>query len=466
MPFILRIQSYRDQPPPTPISKRFDMTGGSIGRTADNDLVLQDPGKYISRAHARIIFRDGGYFIADLGSNPSLVNDRPLGAGREAPLANGDWLTIGDYLLEVIVQPDATPGSDAAMPGALDAASKPVLLPVFQPPPKPQVQPLPPLMPQAQSQPQPQSPSGLRATDMLSSARILDVVDGFADPAARNNPDPLGLNLFGNARQEQPGAFRGTESDHVSPEIQAFPASPMAIPDDYDPLADYRPVAPAVNVNAAPVAARPQHAPAVQPTSGSDSEILQALLKGLGLPDLTFNRSGPELAELVGTMLREAMSGTMGVLVARSMTKRESRIEMTMIAPQFNNPLKFFPDAESALKQMLTNELAGYMPPIKSIATAFDDLKAHELAMMAGMRAALAGVLHRFDPAVIEERIKANGVLDMMLAANRKAKMWDRLVDLYGDISREADDDFQRLFGEKFSNAYEEQVERLRRGRK
>jgi FHA domain-containing protein/type VI secretion system protein len=51
--------------------------------------------------------------------------------------------------------------------------------------------------------------------------------------------------------------------------------------------------------------------------------------------------------------------------------------------------------------------------------------------------------------------------MDKMMASSRKAKMWDRLVLLYADISREADDDFQRLFGESFANAYEEQIERL-----
>src|SRR4051812_14504269 len=103
MSFTLRIKSYRNQPLPTPITRYFDAAGGSIGRTADNDLVLQDPSKYISRSHSKIIFRDGSFFIADVGSNPSLVNDRPLGNGREVKLAHGDRIAIGDYLIETIV---------------------------------------------------------------------------------------------------------------------------------------------------------------------------------------------------------------------------------------------------------------------------------------------------------------------------------------------------------------------------
>ena len=53
-------------------------------------------------------------------------------------------------------------------------------------------------------------------------------------------------------------------------------------------------------------------------------------------------------------------------------------------------------------------------------------------------------------------------LLDRLLPAARKARMWDRLVALYGELARDADEDLQRLFGEKFSVAYEEQVARLR----
>jgi len=203
-------------------------------------------------------------------------------------------------------------------------------------------------------------------------------------------------------------------------------------------------------------------APAAAPAA--EGAVLQALLNGLGLPQLHSQRSPEQLAHLVGTMLRAATGGTMEVLMARALTKRESNIDMTMIAPRSNNPLKFFPDADSALTQMLSAETAGYLPPVQAISGAFDDLKAHELAVIAGMRAALAAVVQRFDPARIEQRVAEPGKLDKLMPSGRKARMWDRLVELYGELARDADEDLQRLFGEKFSLAYEEQVGRLRDG--
>ena len=106
---------------------------------------------------------------------------------------------------------------------------------------------------------------------------------------------------------------------------------------------------------AAPVAAP---VPSV-PRGANDGEVMAALLRGLGLPEMKTKLSDPQLAELVGAMLREAVDGTMGVLTARSMTKREIRIEATMIASKGNNPMKFFPDSEAALSQMADQCLGG-----------------------------------------------------------------------------------------------------------
>jgi type VI secretion system FHA domain protein len=489
----LRILSYRNQPVPGAAAGRFSDAGGMLGRSPDNALVLDDPGKYISRVHARVSFRDGAFFLEDVGSNASVINDRPLGKGREIQLGNGDRVAIGDYQLQAVLE-TAPVAAPLLPPAPLNNPD----LPLFVPPPAPAPAHLPPLEPVAAAAPQ---PAGYAAglPDALAGASILDV--GPAGLFGAPGNDPLGLNLFGSGAAHVTPA-RGADSDHLSPELAAFsmpnpasvaaspiqaappaprPADAFAIPHDYDPLADFLPrpaTAPAPQqpaANATAIGARAEHAPPASPPApgrappvtqppqpAPDNEILQALLRGLGLPDLRLAHSGPEVAETVGAMLREATAGTIDVLMARAMTKKESRIEMTMLSVRANNPLKFFPNPEGALTQMLTNSMAGYLPPVQAMGEAFDDLRAHELAVIAGMRAALAAVLHRFDPAQIERRLAVPTVMDKMLSANRKAKLWDRLVELYGEIAREADDDLQRLFGEKFSEAYEEQVARLR----
>jgi type VI secretion system FHA domain protein len=471
MPITLSVYTYRNAAPAQALTRRFDRLGGAIGRAPGNDLVLDDPGKYISRLHARVEYRDDAFWLVDVGSNPSLVNDRPVGAGRSVQLEDGDRVTIGDYQLLASVESEAT----AFMPAA--------------PPPSPlQVAPPPPAVTPDRS---------MNPDDSLANAGILDVGGDPLNPSF----DPLGLNLFGSpapAAVPSVPAWRGAESDHVPPEqlpfappsvvaqqAQATPAMAMAIPDDYDPLADFLPprvqAAPAPVIPPAPLPAEPPampvpaapppppapvQAPRATGATAADDPVIQALMRGLGLSELNTKRSAEDIAELAGAMLREATAGTMGVLMGRAMTKRESRLDMTMISAAANNPLKFFPDADSALTQMVNGTMPGYMQPARAFANAFDDLKAHELAIMAGMRAALEGVLARFDPAAIEARLQVPTVMDKMLAANRKAKMWDRMVELYTQMASEADSDFQRLFGEAFGKAYEEQVARLRQARR
>jgi predicted component of type VI protein secretion system len=66
----------------------------------------------------------------------------------------------------------------------------------------------------------------------------------------------------------------------------------------------------------------------------------------------------------------------------------------------------------------------------------------------------------------IEKRLAVPTVMDKVLLTNRKAKLWDRMVESYQQVAHEADDDFQRIFGEQFARAYEEQVARMRQSRK
>ncbi len=209
-----------------------------------------------------------------------------------------------------------------------------------------------------------------------------------------------------------------------------------------------------------PQATAPVPVPAAA-AAGSD-ELLQALLRGLGVPGLSPAAITPATAEHLGLMLREAVQGTMELLVARAATKREVRAEVTMIVSKDNNPLKFSPDASFALLQLLQPQSGrGFMPPVAAMRDAYDDLRAHQMGFIAGMRAALSGILNRFQPEVLESRLADKSFLDSVLPANRKAKMWDEYERRYADILREAEDDFHSLFGREFLRAYEEQIERL-----
>ena len=169
----------------------------------------------------------------------------------------------------------------------------------------------------------------------------------------------------------------------------------------------------------------------------------------------------PEMMERIGQLLRESTQGTLDLLLARAMTKREVKADVTMIVSKDNNPLKFSPNVTMALTHLFGPPRKGFLQPAAAMRDAYNDLRSHQFGFMAGMRAALEGVLKRFAPSVLERRLTRKSVMDSVLPMHRKAKLWDLYIEMFEDISREAEDDFHTLFGKEFLRAYEEQIERL-----
>jgi FHA domain-containing protein len=222
--------------------------------------------------------------------------------------------------------------------------------------------------------------------------------------------------------------------------------------------------APAVPVAApaAPLAARAAAAP-----SADIAALTTALREGLGVPSLPPESLvlTPALMRLLGRLIHEATRGTVDLLVARAALKREIRAEVTMIVTRENNPLKFSPSVEVALGHLLSPPARGFMESDRAMRDAYDDLRAHQFGFLAGMRAALEGILKRFDPATLEAKLTQRSLLSSILPGQRKAQMWEVFTQLYSQISSEASDDFHELFGKEFLRAYNEYIDQLAKDR-
>ncbi len=112
MTLTLRAVELNGQRMAQPITGQFDSSGGTIGRTEQNTLVLPDPDRHISRHQATISVTPSGYVIRNMGAaNPLTVRGRVLGHGDAATLSQGDLLLIGGYRLMVL---DANADDSAA----------------------------------------------------------------------------------------------------------------------------------------------------------------------------------------------------------------------------------------------------------------------------------------------------------------------------------------------------------------
>ena len=164
---------------------------------------------------------------------------------------------------------------------------------------------------------------------------------------------------------------------------------------------------------------------------------------------------------MLGKILNVVVQGTVDVLRARAQIKDQFRVPATMLKAVENNPLKFSINAQDALQNLFTKNNPGYQTPVDAFVESFEDIKAHQLAMIAGMRAAYESMHEYFNPEDLSaefDRALKRGVLGGVL---NKAKYWDLYEDMYKKTANDADASLHKLFGDEFARAYEDQMQRL-----
>jgi type VI secretion system FHA domain protein len=184
------------------------------------------------------------------------------------------------------------------------------------------------------------------------------------------------------------------------------------------------------------------------------------LLVGAGLEGVAVT---PELARAFGQIFRVVVEGVMDVLQARQRLKDEFRMGVTTFRHADNNPLKFSANVDDALHNLLVKRNAAYLGPVDAFEDAFDDLRHHQMAMLAGMRAAFEAMVAEFEPDRLQEtfdrQLKKSGGF---LSVPAKMRYWEMYRSRFEDISKDPDMNFRDLFGKVFSKAYEEQLARLK----
>ncbi|VAW68078.1 Uncharacterized protein ImpI/VasC [hydrothermal vent metagenome] len=168
---------------------------------------------------------------------------------------------------------------------------------------------------------------------------------------------------------------------------------------------------------------------------------------------------------LVGEVIREMTSGLMKVLGSRSAIKNEFRMNVTTIQPIENNPLKFSANIDDALENMFIKQGNAYMKPVEAVREGFNGIAEHQVAILAGMRAAFKGVIGRFDPLQLEKRFAKHNK-GGIIPGSQKAKNWELYLEYFNEQAGDIDNSFQSIFGDEFVNAYEEQLQKLSFARK
>ncbi len=74
----------------------------TIGRSGKDDVTLKNPDFSISRSHAILNFRDGGYYLTPAGINGTSLNGQELELNKEIKIVPGDEIKIMNYSLKIL----------------------------------------------------------------------------------------------------------------------------------------------------------------------------------------------------------------------------------------------------------------------------------------------------------------------------------------------------------------------------
>jgi type VI secretion system protein len=457
---ILQVSSYQSDGMKQLSRKTLDTGILSIGRAETNDWPLSDNDRILSKKHCTIECQNGNYILADLSSNGVFLNTSAdvIGRGNTVQLKQGDIIRLSDYEISVSFE---------------NTVAAPIV------PGIPRVE-----EPRATRPPPPVNviPDGGDWKSILETdnAAVIQTpteslaveVPGFAQShydaptVGMSIPDDWGMTADNEINVPVPDmpVPAAQVPDMMVPEPQVSePQIPEPqVPDIQVPTAQVPDMQVQQPIVESPVSAnvstQSTNAPASASTSdSSDNYLIQAFLKGAGLDPQLANSHNPEQLMIeMGSLFRKSTAGLMGVLAARGDIKSEFRLSQTMIKPTENNPLKFSLNIEESMMALMSKKGAGYMAADTAFEEAFDDLKAHQVAVLSGMQSALKNLLKRFDPELIRAGDDVSGMQKML--GGKKSKYWDDFVRLYATLSRDAEDDFQNVFGREFGKAYEKQI--------
>lgn len=465
MALTLTIENEPRLPDGGPLSVKVSGRRGiDIGRDQHLDWTLPDATRAISGKHCEIRYHDGGYWLHDVSTNGTFLNGGERRMQGPHQLRHGDRLEIGHYIILVAIEGEGAPASAPSPPPAvaqprefwsgIDDAAPPIPARDLQPP----------------RQLRPVRP------DFLDWA--IDSPDVVAAPPERApQPAPLpraGPGDFGDMLWAQGPTVAAPEPEPIPP--IPTPRRPPAPSEADSPwgLPSFAPVPaerrlrrePDQRVEAppppepAPARIAPSRPAAPAPGSageaGGSTEFVRRLAKGAGVPEDVFARGDPgELAEELGALMRLVVGDLKQLLAARAQSKRLARgSNQTTIQALDNNPLKFSPTPEDALRIMFGPATSGYLDARRALEQSFRDLKTHQVKTYSAMQHALRMLVEDLDPQAIEEAAEGERGLGGLIGS-RKGRLWDAYVARWEAKTAPHEDGLVDAFMLYFSECYE-----------
>ncbi|UTA46614.1 type VI secretion system-associated FHA domain protein TagH [Simiduia sp. 21SJ11W-1] len=304
----------------------------------------------------------------------------------------------------------------------------------------------------------PYAPAGASTIDALLGGTAPLPTPAASGPAfsTQNNPFAASAAIAHGAAITSPNSINAPgETQAISQGAQQATSQPVPVP------APEPQQPPAQAIHGANHPAQNLHAAQMNLAAATGSGAEQpALQQALGLSQAPSEHKGT-LINQVAAIVKETTHRLIDLLRARNSIKNELRVQRTMIQSVDNNPLKFSANAADALNSMFANNSNAFMSPLEAVQDSFDDLSDHQVAVLAGMRAAYDAMFKHFSPSALESRFNQSN----SLLASKQAKNWAAYCEHYQALCRDRESTYEDLFGEEFAAAYEKQLTDLKNAR-
>lgn len=402
----------------------FGVSGGSIGRSSENDWVLPDDMRYVSGRHARIIYHKGRYVLQDTSSNGTFVNDseRPLGNQNPHELKSGDILRIGEYHVQVQI--------DSSNDFSIDDSA------LYQ-----------------KSSGSTSSRRRVPPGDLGASLRLENLLEASNDISS----DELKpVNAFGQAVSGRTRALHQT---------QDLPKEGSTAPElNVDSEAVARRIARLAKAAAkqqeakqqslsppAPAAPVPVPAPVMSssPPAYDNTPGLQAFCRGAGIgPETLPVDAHARMLHLAGQLLRESLSG----LKAASRSQKEQRNQLRAtyekaradILPSLERH-----SVEELIQELLKAHDSRRFDAVTWLRDSFAATRAHDDALVRAMFSAFLDFIGRLDPRDLATRFERS-------SRRKQLGNWELYGEFYRSLCETPPGTLPHIFVETFAQSYDQ----------
>lgn len=441
-------------------ARMFGVTGGRIGRSADNDWVLPDPDRYISSHHAAVRFQGGKWLLEDTSTNGVFVNnsETPLSQHGAYPLKDGDRIRMGDY--DILVSLDDR--MDFPMDSSINNASAP--------PPKLR------------------APRGKRDHDHDNLNAEIDINALLSNEATRFAPPPASPSRVevGNAYGIEPApravARAAAAARSETPDMNSASGMYENIPltSSASTVPSPTPTTPAASAGEDWHLRTRRYQKSVQglvpPGVAATKERnqqgdlqtelnagIEAFCRGLGVdPSSLPSDLQTTTLTLAGQMLREVVLALMEALKSRGEFKGRFDPNQTGSQSAQNNPLKIGTSVDDAIRKLLDAQNTRYLGPVEALRDAFGDLKTHQVAVTSGMHASVNGLMQRINPTELQDRFERNLKRAGGSSGNNKSKYWELYAEFFQVLNQRNSDGLPLSFHEDFVQTYIDRINGFR----